>query len=158
MVPLQSNLSHTQVAQKKDERKNTLIDARDQLISGRIRVARILERDRRRLEALESKMVLQVHRITASGINNLVMAKRMIAALELRLSEVDAAIAADPEQRNIEKTSILLAQDLSLPEDAVSSVVGAKKIPPIRFSQVETTLNDLIGKIASRRELAGVAA
>lgn len=156
VVPLQSNLSHAKVRESQGANEVQHVDLHEQ----RLRIGRMAEASRKRIDLLESKMIRQLHRITANGINNLMLAKRVLSALEKRIDDVDAAIAsAGGENReNLEMAKRILSQDLMLADDTMSSVIGAKAVPPIRFVNVESTLNDLIAKIAARRELAGAAA
>lgn len=160
VVPLQSTLTHEKVRSTKPQNSPAAAapkDVREQVLAGRGRIVGLLEISRKRIELLENKMINKLHRITSSGINNLVMAKRMISALERRVSDVDAALTVT-DSEHLHNVQSILAQDLTLSDDALSSVVGAKTVPPIRFAMVESTLNDLIAKVAGRRELSGHAA
>jgi hypothetical protein len=123
---------------------------RDRLEVERTNLFTLLSLARGRVEALESSMIDRLHRVTSTGVASLVMIKRILEALDRRVHEIDTVLVKELTLPVVEG---LCSGALELPEDALTSIAGSNRVPPLERSELESTLNSLIGRLAARKEL-----
>lgn len=153
MKPEGSGNASNRVSVEADvQKKKELQEQHLQLSAQRERLAKIISEAKRQIEFLEENMIDKMNRVTCGAINKLVSARRIANSLEGRLLELDGYLAF-PSAENLIKVQECLTRDLLVPNNSLSSVMNAQDLPPLPASCWESTLENLLGRIISRKEL-----
>ncbi len=127
-------------------------DLRRRLVVRREEIALLLRRSREYLEPIDDYMLKHLTRNTAGSIQAVVDIRRIVAALEIRLREIEdflsAGETADPAQGDF-----LLNGALDVGQDSLNNLISQQPIGPLKPVDWSPVLKQLFARISRRRSI-----
>ncbi len=127
-------------------------DLRRRLVVRREEISLLLRRSREYLEPIDDYMLKHLTRNTAGSIQAVVDIRRIVAALEIRLREIEdflsAGEAADPAHGDF-----LLNGALEVGQDSLNNLISQQPIGPLKPVDWSPILKQLFARIGRRRSI-----
>jgi hypothetical protein len=122
---------------------------RERVITHADYLASVIANTRRKVQVLEEEMNARQGGFNAESGKALLEMRRIIAALEMRLDLLTAALERNTESA-IYKAAKLTLTEIPIPNDAVHALITEAPTPPLNPQLLQHTLNKLIAKASPR--------
>ena len=114
-------------------------------------ISALIGKSQQHLAAIDDYMIKHLNKNTSGSIQAVIDIRRIVTALEKRLSEIDAVLRETAFDRDY--ALFLLNGELIIDEDSLSKLISQQPIAPLKPSEWSAELGRLFAHVSRRRSL-----